>query len=115
MAGHGQPLFEFAPPLIYAAALPFFKAGFVLANSLQFGLAILFALGAIAVFLIGRKLSFSRVASIGAAAAWLFAPYQALDMYVCGRFAESAAIAVAPMALLELSWLFRCPTAINMV
>ena len=74
-SGHGQPLFEFAPPLIYAIALPFFDAGITLANSLQFGLAILFALGAIAVFLIGRKLSFSRIASIGAAAAWLFAPY----------------------------------------
>ena len=73
-SGHGQPLFEFAPPLIYAMALPFFDAGMTLANSLQFGLAILFALGAIAVFLIGRKLSFSRIASIGAAAAWLFAP-----------------------------------------
>ena len=101
--------------MIYAAALPFFKAGLTLANSLQFGLAILFALGAIAVFLIGRKLSFSRVASIGAAAAWLFAPYQALDIYVSGRFAESAAIAVAPIALLALFAALQRPTAINVV
>ena len=27
-AGHGQPFFEFSPPLLYLAALPFFKAGF---------------------------------------------------------------------------------------
>ncbi len=113
--GHGQPLFEFAPPLIYTTAWPFFKAGMSLANSLQFGLAILFALGAIAVFLIGRKLSFSRIASVGAAAAWLFAPYQALDIYVCGRFAESAAIAVAPIALLGLIAALQSPTAINVV
>ncbi|MGH7926131.1 MAG: hypothetical protein ACREQH_16230 [Candidatus Binatus sp.] len=112
-SGHGQPLFEFAPPLIYAAALPFFKVGMSLANSLQFALAILFALGATAVFLIGRKLSFSRVASIGAAGAWLFAPYQALDIYVCGRFAESAAIAVAPVALLGLIAALQRPTAIS--
>jgi hypothetical protein len=112
-SGHGQPLFEFAPPLVYAAALPFFKAGMSLADSLQFGLAILFALGAIAVFLIGRKLSFSRAASIGAAAAWLFAPYQALDIYVCARFAESAAIAVAPVALLGLIVAVQCPTAMS--
>jgi hypothetical protein len=114
-SGHGQPLFEFAPPLIYAMAMPFFKAGMSLADSLQFGLAILFALGAIAVFLIGRKLSFSRVASIGAAAAWLFAPYQALDIYVCGRFAESAAIAIAPVALLALFAALQKLTAINVV
>ena len=114
-AGHGQPLFEFAPPLIYAMALPFFRAGLSLANSLQFGLAILFALGAIAIFLIGRNLSFSRVASIGAAAAWLFAPYQALDIYVCGRFAESAAIAVAPVALLGLITAIQRPTVVSVV
>ncbi|MGB8413603.1 MAG: hypothetical protein WCE23_12345 [Candidatus Binatus sp.] len=112
-SGHGQPLFEFAPPLIYAAALPFFKAGMRLADSLQFGLAMLFALGAIAVFLIGRKLAFSRVASIGAAAAWLFAPYQALDIYVCARFAESAALAVAPVALLGLIAAVQRPSAIS--
>ncbi len=112
-SGHGQPLFEFAPPLIYAAALPFFKCGMSLADSLQFGLAILFALGAIAVFLIGRKLSFSRVASIGAAGAWLFAPYQALDIYVCARFAESAALAVAPVALLGLIAAVQRPTAVS--
>ena len=114
-SGHGQPLFEFAPPLIYAIALPFFDAGMTLANSLQFGLAILFALGAIAVFLIGRRLSFSHIASIGAAAAWLFAPYQALDIYVSGRFAESAAIAVAPIALLALISALQRPTAISVV
>jgi hypothetical protein len=111
--GHGQPLFEFAPPLIYAAALPFFKVGMSLANSLQFALAILFALGALSVFLIGRRLSFSRVASVGAAAAWLFAPYQSLDIYVCGRFAESAAIAVAPIALLALFNALQRPAAVT--
>jgi hypothetical protein len=114
-AGHGQPLFEFAPPLIYATALPFFKGGVSLANSLQFGLAILFALGAIAIFRIGRKLGFSRVASVGAAAAWLFAPYQALDIYVSGRFAESAAIAVAPIGLLGLLIALQRPTLVSVV
>jgi hypothetical protein len=114
-AGHGQPLFEFAPPLIYATALPFFRVGMSLADSLQFGMAILFALGAIAVYFIGRSLSFSRLASIGAAGAWLFAPYQALDIYVSARFAESSAIAMAPVALLGLIIALQRPTAITVV
>ncbi|MGB6564305.1 MAG: hypothetical protein WBE69_17035 [Candidatus Binataceae bacterium] len=101
-SGHGQPLFEFAPPLIYAVALPFFECGMRLADSLQFGLVILFAIGAIAVYLLGRKLSFTPISSIGAAAAWLFAPYQALDVYVSVRMAEASALAVAPLALLGL-------------
>jgi hypothetical protein len=112
-AGHGQPLFEFAPPLIYAAALPFFKVGMSLADSLQFGLTILFALGAISVYFIGRSLSFSRVASIAASGAWLFAPYQSLDIYVSARFAESSAIAVAPVALLGLITALQRPTPIT--
>jgi hypothetical protein len=114
-SGHGQPLFEFAPPLIYAVALPFFETDFSRADSLQFGLAMLFALGAIAVFQIGRRLSFSRVASVCAAGAWLFAPYQALDIYVCARFAESSAIAVAPVALLGLLAAIQRPSAISVV
>jgi hypothetical protein len=112
-SGHGQPLFEFSPPLPYAVALPFFKCGMRLADSLQLGLATLFAIGAIAVYLIGRKLSFSRVASVGAAAAWLFAPYQALDLFVSVRMAEATALAVTPLALLGLISVLQRPTLIN--
>jgi hypothetical protein len=112
-AGHGQPLFEFAPPLIYATAFPLFELGFSLANSLQFAMVILFAFGALAVFMIGRKLSFSQTSSIAAGAAWLFAPYQTLDIFVCARFAESSAIAVAPIALLGLLNALQRPTVIN--
>src|SRR6202007_489949 len=95
-------LLEFAPPLPSLMALPFFKCGFKLADSLQFGLAILFAMGAIAIYLIGSRMSFSSIASIGAAAAWLFAPYLALSTYVSTRMAEASAIAIAPVALLGL-------------
>ncbi len=114
-SGHGQPMFEFAPPMVYAAALPFFKCGMGLADSLQFGLIMLFAIGAISVYLIGRKLSFSQVASIGAAAAWLFAPYQALDMYVSVRMAEVSALCVAPLALLGLIAVLERPTILSVV
>lgn len=114
-AGHGQPLFEFAPPLIYAAALPFFKLGMGLADSLQFGLVVLFAIGAISVYLIGRELSFSRAASVGVAAAWLFAPYQALDLYVSVRMAEASALCVAPLALLALINVLERPTISSIV
>jgi hypothetical protein len=108
--GHGQPLFEFSPPLVYLAALPLFKCGFGVADSFQFALAFLFAMGAIAIYLLGRKMSFSPIASLGAAAAWLFAPYQALDLYVRNAFAEAAAVAIAPVALLGLMTALERPT-----
>jgi hypothetical protein len=109
-SGHGQPIFEFSPPLIYAVASLFLKLGMTLADSLQLGLVMLFAIGAIAVYLLGRRLSFSPIASLGAAAAWLFAPYQALDLYVSVRMAEASALCVAPLALLALMTVLERPT-----
>lgn len=108
--GHGQPLFEFFPPLAYITELPLYKSGLSLANSIQLPLIVLFAIGAIAVYLIGRRLSFSRFASVGAAAAWLFAPYQSIDVYVSVRVAESTAIALVPLALLALISVLDRPT-----
>ncbi|HEU0108335.1 MAG TPA: 6-pyruvoyl-tetrahydropterin synthase-related protein, partial [Vicinamibacteria bacterium] len=100
-AGHGQPLFAFAPPLLYAVAWPMHALGARLADSLQVALALLHVAGAVAVYRIGRR-EFSRPAAIGGAAAWLFAPYTALDLYVRSAFAEATAVAVAPLAVLGL-------------
>ena len=113
--GHGQPLFEFSPPLIYAMALPLFKCGMGIADSLQFGLVILVAIGAIAIYRLGRKLSFAPISSVGAAAAWLFAPYLALDLYVRAAFAEAAAVAIAPVALLGLMTALERPDVASVV
>jgi hypothetical protein len=89
-SGHGQPLFEFSPPLTYAMALPLFECGMRIADSLQFGLVILLALGAIAVYLLGRKMSFTQISSIGAAAAWLRLTWR--WTHVRAAFAEAAAV-----------------------
>jgi hypothetical protein len=100
-SGHGQPLFEFAPPLVHVAALPFQAAGLHLADGLQLAVAALHVLGAAAVYRLGRRMG-SRVTAGAGAAAWLFAPYTALDLYVRSAFAEATAVAVAPLALLAL-------------
>ena len=99
-AGYGHPLFVFSPPLLYLAALSFRALGFGLTDSLQFALAVLHLLGAAAVYRLGRTEHCSRPACVASAAAWLFAPYTALDLFVRSAFAESAAVALAPIALL---------------
>jgi hypothetical protein len=114
-SGHGQPLFEFAPPLLYFAALPFFAVGFRLADSLQFALALLFAAGAWATYKIARRYGGSRCSSVAVSALWLFAPYVALDLYVRAAFAEAAAIAIAPVALLGVLYAVETPTLIAIV
>ena len=98
-AGHGQPLFEFSAPLLYFVALPFFKAGFRLADSLQFGLAILFAIGTFAMHRVARRYGGSRVTAVGVTGAWLFSPYLMLDLYVRAAMTEAAALAILPIAL----------------
>jgi len=109
-AGHGQPLFEFAPPLVYLGALPFRALGLGLADSLQFGLAVLHLLGAIAFYRIGRMFTTSRSAALAGSIAWLFAPYLALDLYVRAAFAEASAVAVLPIAVLGLIKSMERPT-----
>jgi len=104
-AGYGQPLFEFAPPLVYLSGLPFYLLGAKLTNALQWGLVSLHTLGAFAIYRLARGLGASAVAALGVVAAWLFAPYTALDLYVRGAFAEASAVAMAPLAF----WLLhRC-------
>jgi uncharacterized membrane protein len=100
--GHGQPLFEFAPPLIYFVALPFRLVGARTADALQLGLAGLFLAGALALFALGRRVGASRFASACVASSWLFFPYLALDLFVRSAFAESSALAAAPIALYGL-------------
>ena len=100
--GFGEPLFEFAPPLLYAAALPGHYCGLRLADSLQFGLLALYAAGAVAVYRLARRWQAGRPAALASTAAWLFAPYISLDLFVRAAFAEASALAVAPIALLAL-------------
>jgi uncharacterized membrane protein len=99
-SGYGQPLFEFAPPLLYATALPFHWLGAGLADSLQLALALLHALGAVAVYRLGRRWRAARLPALAGAIAWLLAPYVSLDLFVRAAFAEAAAVAMAPVALL---------------
>ncbi len=100
--GHGQPLFEFAPPLIYAVAMPLWKLGLGLADALQLALLVLVAIGGVAMYRLARAYRSARLVAVTVAGAWLFAPYLALDIFVCARFAESSALALTPLALLGL-------------
>jgi uncharacterized membrane protein len=100
--GFGQPLFGFAPPLIQLAALPFRLFGARLADATQIGLLLLVCAGAFAIHRLARELSASSFAALGAAAFWLFAPYFHTDLLVRAAYAEAAALAVSPVAVLAL-------------
>lgn len=102
-AGHGQPLFGFNPPLSLIAPYLLRAVGLRLADSLQLGLFLLLGLGALALYRFAREIPVSRHAAVGAAAFWLFSPYLHTDLFVRGAWAEAAALAVSPVAVLALS------------
>lgn len=101
-SGHGQPIFEFNPPLVYWIALPFRAEGFNIADSLQLSIALLFLFGAVSMYRLGRFLGVPRYAAAGGAVAWLFGPYLCTDLYVRVALAESVGMALAPFALWRL-------------
>jgi hypothetical protein len=111
-AGHGQPLFGFNPPLSLIAPFLLRLMGFHLADSLQLGLFSLVGLSTLAVYRLAREIPVSRHAAVGAVAFWLFSPYLQTDLFVRGAWAEAAALAASPLALLALSRLLgKAPSA----
>ncbi len=99
--GHGQPLFEFVPPVAYWVAAVFSLLGAGLADSLQFGMVALVVAGAVSLYGLGCGLA-SRGAGLLMACAYLFVPYLHVNLYVRANFMESAAMATLPMAAAAL-------------
>jgi len=114
-SGHGQPHFQFVPPLLYWLSVPFRVVGFGLTRSVQLPLALVHLLAAAAIYRIARRERVSRVAAVATGAFWLFAPYVALDLYVRSAYAESLAISVAPIALHSLLRLVDRPSSARLV
>jgi hypothetical protein len=96
--GSGQPLFEFSPPMICYASELWHLAGFDFATSINLACAALALAAAVGMFLLGR-LYFGIWAGWLAAAAYLYAPYFSVDLYVRSALSEFAAFPFYAFAL----------------
>ena len=96
--GHGQPFFLFNPPLIYYAGELWHLLGFDFVTSLNLVFVTIVLGSAASMFLLGR-LYFGEMGGWLAAAAYLYAPYFAVNVYVRSALAESAAFPFMPLAL----------------
>jgi uncharacterized membrane protein len=101
--GHGQPLFQFVPPVAYWAAEVFYTVGARLADAIQWGALALGLLAGLALYGMGVALG-SRGAGLVMAAAYLFSPYYHVNLFVRANFMEAAAIAMLPLAAAALWW-----------
>ena len=96
--GTGQPFFQFNPPVIYYLGELWHAAGFDFVTAMNMAcVAVVFA-SAAAMFLLGR-LYFGDWGGWLAAAAYLYAPYFGVNLYVRSAMAEFAAFPFFALAL----------------
>ncbi len=88
--GTGQPLFLFNPPMIYYAGELWHILGFDFITALNLACVVLVLASALGMFLLGR-LHFGDGGGWLAAAAYLYAPYFSVNLYVRSDLAEFAA------------------------
>lgn len=98
-AGHGEPVWIFAPPLFQAVCEAFHLAGapFILSENLALIALLCFAAGCM--FLIGLRTG-GRWSALAASASFLFAPYVLLQLYVRHAASEFTALCFLPLILL---------------
>jgi hypothetical protein len=97
-SGNGQPFFLFNPPLVYFAGEFWHLLGFSFVTAMNLACVLVVLASAGAMFLLGR-LYFGDRGGWLAAAALLYAPYFAVDLYVRSALAEMAAFPFVVLAL----------------
>ncbi len=101
--GYGAPLFEFFPPFLFSVAGLADLAGVEPAAALKIAVALFGAAGAAGAFLLARSETGRSDAGLVASAAFVFAPYRFVDLYLRGDLSEYAALCLLPLVL----WLYR--------
>jgi hypothetical protein len=96
--GYGQPLFVFRPPLFYWIAELWHLAGWDAVTAVNLACALLIVVAAAAMFRLGR-LYFGKTGGWLAAAAYLYAPYFAVNLYVRSAWEEFAAFPLFALTL----------------
>lgn len=96
--GTGQPLFLFNPPFFYYLAEFWHLLGFSFVVSINLACMAIVLASAAGMFLLGR-LYFGDLGGYLAAAAYIYAPYFAVDLYVRSALAEYAAFPFFAFAL----------------
>jgi len=97
-AGSGAPLFNLQAPLAYYAGELIHVAGFSMLASVKITFVLGFLIAGSLMFLLAREF-WGNIGGVVSAAFFLYAPYQALDVYVGGKLAEQWAIAFVPGVL----------------
>lgn len=99
--GHGYPLFNFYPPLIYYVSAIFYFLGFSLIWSIKLMIISGFILSGLGIYLLIKKMV-GRMAAFLGATVYIYFLYHSITVYVRGALAEFFTLAVLPFVFLCL-------------
>jgi hypothetical protein len=99
--GYGEPFFNFAAPLLHYLTGALHLMGFGLINSQYIVLFALLLGSALSMYLFASEFFGSR-GGLVAAAAYIYAPYALLDLYVRAAYSEYSAFTFPPLILWAL-------------
>lgn len=106
--GFGYPLWLVYTPLAFFVAEGFHLLGLGLVAAVKAAWALWFLVGAVGVYRLARRW-WGPAAALVASLAYTYAPYHLVDIYVRSAYAEFAALALAPWALLGVVAVWEAP------
>lgn len=107
--GYGYPIFNFYAPLPYYVGALIHFVGFTYLQSTKIVMAIPILLSGLGMYHLVLDILKKRWIGLSAAVLYMYAPYQALDLYVRGAVGELWAIGFLPWLLLSIYNVINSP------
>jgi len=105
--GYGIPFFQFYPPLTSYVAEFFHLVGLGFIEAIKAAFSLGLFLSGLGMYLYGLTLLRERTGALLAAIAYIYAPYQLLNIYERGALTESFALSLLPFILWSFHWLYK--------
>ena len=100
--GHGMPIFNYTPPILYQLTQIIHLTGLPLDESMKVFLLLDFLLYSVGMFFFARRI-FGTYPALIAAAIHIYAPYRLREAYIQGSYGQFNALALYPVIL----WAFH--------
>jgi hypothetical protein len=100
--GHGLPLFNYAPPVLYQMTQVLRVLGLPLDEAMKGTIILNFELYSLGMFLFARRV-FGSPAALLAAAGYVYAPYRLREAFIQGNYGQFTGLAFYPLIL----WAFH--------
>ncbi len=101
--GYGSPLFDFQPPGVFAPSAIGVLLGLGINTAYKVTMALAACVGGLGTFLLVRGETDRSDAAVVGALAFVFAPYQCMNLFMRGDLSEVVALSLFPMTF----WLYR--------